>query len=70
MLVLSRRPGEKLRIDDDITITVLSVQGNRVRLGIEAPDRYRVLRAEIAPWVFDQPAKGRSAIKRSLQATA
>lgn len=37
MLVLSRKPGEKVLIADEITISVLSVQGNRVRLGIEAP---------------------------------
>jgi carbon storage regulator len=50
MLVLSRKPGEKVLIADEITISVLSVQGNRVRLGIEAPGEYRVLRAELAHW--------------------
>ncbi|HEY4309262.1 MAG TPA: carbon storage regulator [Pirellulales bacterium] len=50
MLVLSRKPGEKVLIADEITISVLSVQGNRVRLGIEAPGEYRVLRAELAQW--------------------
>lgn len=50
MLVLSRKPGEKVLIADEITISVLSVQGNRVRLGIEAPGEYRVLRAELANW--------------------
>jgi len=50
MLVLSRKPGEKVLIANDITISVLSVQGNRVRLGIDAPGDYRVLRAELANW--------------------
>ena len=50
MLVLSRKSGEKILIAGDITVTVLSVQGNRVRLGIEAPGEYRVLRAELAEW--------------------
>ncbi len=50
MLVLSRKPGEKVFIADEITISVLSVQGNRVRLGIEAPGEYRVLRGELAHW--------------------
>ncbi|HVU85767.1 MAG TPA: carbon storage regulator [Pirellulales bacterium] len=50
MLVLSRKPGEKVLIADEITVSVLSVQGNRVRLGIEAPGEYRVLRAELTQW--------------------
>jgi carbon storage regulator len=50
MLVLSRKSGEKIIIADNITISVLSVQGNRVRLGIDAPGEYRVLRAELAEW--------------------
>ncbi len=37
MLVLSRRPGERLIVGDDIVITVVSVSGGHVRLGIEAP---------------------------------
>ena len=47
MLVLSRKPGEKLQIADDITITVLSVQGNRVRIGIDAPPHRRITRSEL-----------------------
>ncbi len=50
MLVLSRKPGEKVLIDRDITVTILSVQGNRVRIGIEAPGEYRILRAELSDW--------------------
>jgi len=38
MLVLSRKPGENVVIGNDITITVVEVTGNRVRIGIEAPD--------------------------------
>jgi carbon storage regulator len=47
MLILSRRPGESLTIGDDIVITVVSVNGNQVRLGINAPREVRVLRDEI-----------------------
>lgn len=47
MLVLSRKLGEKIIIDTDITITVVEVQGNRVKLGIEAPANVRVLRQEL-----------------------
>jgi carbon storage regulator len=56
MLVLSRKPGEKLVIDNNITITVLEVVGNRVKLGVQAPNSVRVLRGELAWWQDDQPA--------------
>ena len=46
MLVLSRRLGEKIMIDGEIELEVLEVCGNRVRLGISAPQDYRVVRAE------------------------
>jgi len=51
MLVLSRKPGEKLVITGGITISVLEVVGCRVKLGIEAPDQVRVLRAELIRWL-------------------
>jgi carbon storage regulator len=47
MLILSRRPGESLTIGDEITITVVGVSGNQIRLGITAPREVRVLREEI-----------------------
>jgi carbon storage regulator len=47
MLILSRRPGESLAIGDEITITVVGVSGNQIRLGIVAPRDVRVLREEI-----------------------
>ena len=50
MLVLSRKPGQKLQIGDNITITVLEVHGHVLRLGIEAPQDIRVLRAELQDW--------------------
>jgi len=50
MLVLSRKLGEKVVIGNGITITVVEVKGNRVRLGIDAPKKVRVLRAELACW--------------------
>jgi carbon storage regulator len=48
MLALSRRPGEKVVIGNGITLTVVSVTGNKVRLAFDAPDQVRILRAEIA----------------------
>lgn len=50
MLVLSRKPGEKLVVGKGITVTVVEVNGSRVRVGIEAPDDLRILRAELACW--------------------
>jgi carbon storage regulator len=50
MLVLSRKPGQKLHIGDNITITVLEVHGRVMRLGIEAPHSVRILRAELEDW--------------------
>lgn len=47
MLVLSRKIGEKICIDGEITLTVLSVQGNRIRLGIVAPESHSIQRSEI-----------------------
>ncbi len=47
MLVLTRREGEEIVIDGHIRIRVAGVQGNRVRLGIMAPEHVRVDRAEI-----------------------
>ncbi len=47
MLVLSRKQGQKVVIGDGITVTVVSIQGNRVRIGIEAPDHVAIFRAEL-----------------------
>ena len=49
MLVLSRKAGQRLTIGDDIRLTILSVKGNTVRVGIEAPKSVLVLRAEVKP---------------------
>lgn len=48
MLILTRRPGEKIVIDGDIVLTVLEVgRGGQVRLGIDAPRHHRILRHEL-----------------------
>ena len=47
MLVLSRTPGEKIHIGDDITIVITRVQGNRVGVGIEAPKDVNIRRDEL-----------------------
>ncbi|MCY1391719.1 Carbon storage regulator [compost metagenome] len=47
MLLLTRNPGETIRINDDISVTVLVVDGKQVRLGITAPPDVAVHREEI-----------------------
>jgi len=54
MLVLSRKLGEQILIDD-VKVTVVKLAGNRVALGIEAPDGVRILRSEL----LDYPATER-----------
>ncbi|PCJ17547.1 MAG: carbon storage regulator [SAR86 cluster bacterium] len=47
MLILTRRIGETLMVGDDVTITVLGVKGNQVRIGVNAPKEVAVHREEI-----------------------
>jgi carbon storage regulator len=61
MLVLSRKIGEKLIIGDNITVVVSRVAGNRVTLGIEAPNDVRVIRGELQVAVDDSAPSARTA---------
>ena len=47
MLVLSRKKGEKIIIDDNIELTVVEIEGNKVKLGIDAPKSIEVHREEV-----------------------
>ena len=75
MLVLSRRLGEEIVIDSHIRVTVLSVTGGRVRIGIAAPDDIAVDRAEVhncrmefgIDKVDDPTTPNRSSNKRRVQ---
>ncbi len=48
MLILTRRINESLKIGSDVTVTVMSIKGSQVRIGIDAPKNVTVLREEIA----------------------
>ena len=47
MLILTRRPGESVKIGNDITVTVLRISGNQLRLGFTAPQHVTVHREEV-----------------------
>ena len=48
MLVLSRKKNEAVKIGENITLKILEVRNNVVRLGLEAPEEIRILRAELS----------------------
>ncbi len=55
MLILTRRAGETLMIGDNISVTVLRVRGNQVRLGVNAPNDVAIHRKEIHDQILNQP---------------
>ena len=59
MLIITRRPGEKIILGEDVTITVMEVSGQTVRIGIDAPKSLSIYREEI--W---------AAVKQENQAAA
>lgn len=60
MLVVTRRLQESVMIDSDITVTVLAVKGNQVRIGINAPKDVAVHREEIFERIRSEQHTGRS----------
>lgn len=63
MLVLSRKKNESIIINDDITVVVVEIRGDKVRLGVEAPKEVSVHRRE----VFDAIQRHESSEKEVIQ---
>lgn len=61
MLVLTRKPGEKILIGDDIVITVLDARGDSIRIGVDAPRGIKIQRSEVVQAVADANVAATSA---------
>ncbi len=69
MLILTRRINESLVIGDDVTVTILGVKGNQVRIGVDAPRNVSVHRGELAHKMTRHPLCARM-IRRQIAAQA
>ena len=56
MLILSRRPGESVHLGDDIKITILSIKGQQIKIGLDVPEHMPVYREELYQKVQSQNA--------------
>ncbi len=66
MLVLTRKLGEVITIGDEIRITVVSIEGNQVKLGIDAPKSVKVHRAEIYERIKQENIEAARTTKENL----
>ena len=68
MLVLSRKAGERIMVGGELTLTVLSIEGNRIRVGIDAPPATTIRRAELAPFpALSEKSEPRDVLSRLLE---
>lgn len=61
MLILSRKLSQRIRIGDEVEVVVLAIEGDQVKLGIEAPRRVLVLRTELLEDVGDENRRAAAA---------
>jgi carbon storage regulator len=66
MLIITRRPGEKVMVGDDVVVHVMEIVGNSVRVGIEAPRSVPVYREEIWNAVRDENRAAADAVPGDL----
>jgi carbon storage regulator len=69
MLVLSRKKNESIVINNDITIVVVDIRGDKVRLGVEAPKEVPVHRQEVFDLIKQNEAAARDAAANEAEAT-
>ena len=55
MLILSRRESERVHLGDDIILTIVRVNGDKVRIGVEAPSHIKILRTELERNIIESP---------------
>jgi carbon storage regulator len=70
MLMLTRRPGESIHLGDNIKITVLSVKGKQIKLGLDVPDDVPVYREELYIKVKQQNKMALESLNQDLMAAA
>lgn len=68
MLILTRKTGEAIAINDNITIKVLDIKGGQVKIGIEAPSHVMVHREEIYKKIFNENIRAAAEIPADLSA--
>ncbi|MFW5487023.1 MAG: carbon storage regulator CsrA [Desulfovibrio sp.] len=70
MLILTRRPGESIHLGDNIKITVLSVKGKQIKIGLDVPDDVPVYREELYIKVRQQNRMALESLDQDLMAAA
>ncbi|HSK95662.1 MAG TPA: carbon storage regulator CsrA [Euzebyales bacterium] len=68
MLVLTRRPGQSIMIGNDVTVTVLEIRNDQVRIGVAAPRSVQVHREEIYEQIARENAAAVEGVKRPPEA--